>query len=95
MGCKPSAERSNYLRIALNQEKLNDLLKKHKKKFKKQIKRDETELYDSLLRLDLRHTWCKGFVSNISNKYRLPALDTLALRYLPILDEDITYFLEQ
>lgn len=49
---------------------------------------------DGNLRLDLRQVWCKGFISNISTKYRLPILKTLAIRYIPYLDDDIIYFFD-
>lgn len=95
MGWSNSSYSMDNVRVALDEDKLVKLMKSWKAKFRNSNKRDETEYTSNgILRLDLRNVWCKGFLSNISTKYRLPGLDTLALRYIPILDEDIQHFFE-
>ena len=58
------------------------------------LKRDETEYVNQVLRCDMRHSWCLEFLKEISNKNRLPPVDTLALRYMPESEECIQELFE-
>mmetsp|Transcript_42904 Transcript_42904/g.50318 ORF Transcript_42904/g.50318 Transcript_42904/m.50318 type:complete len:181 (-) Transcript_42904:21-563(-) len=94
MGCQPVSEKSDYLRVMLSPSKIVELIKQFRKN-KRDEKLDETEYNSNSLTLDFRNYWCKDFVSQISSKYRLPNLDTISLRYLPVFEEDIQYFVEE
>lgn len=95
MGCNPSSGRSGYMRGVLKEAQLLKHINAGQRKHKKSIhKRDETEYVNQLLRWDMRHTWCLEFLREISNKNRLPPLDTLALRYMPENEEWIQEFFE-
>jgi len=51
-------------------------------------------LQNRILRFDLRHEWCLKFLSTTSLKNKLPAVESVAFRYMPKSSEGVNQALE-